>query len=424
MNTEIICAAFIIFLWLLTTRDALIRLSGGKIRRIEMDDRDFAEKLEYWKDHQGDYAVVFKILTYLPVTVMAVYVYERISATYPDMTVVKATMATIGTMFVVSAISILIAEFSHGRLDILVLRLTMPIVNLLAHSLFIPLVLLVRAAAKGNRDLNDIESSNEATTAEDEILSLVEQDDEEGWAGSLDEDEKKMIRGIFDLNDTPVREIMTPRVDMTALKADSTVVDAKKIIIESGHSRIPVYEGSIDEIKGIIYAKDFLDDSKKDASLGTFIHKPTFIPETKNVGSLLEEFKQGNIHAAIIIDEYGGTSGIVTLEDILEEIVGEIRDEYDSEEEGESGIIELPEDTLVVDARYLIDDLNEEYELDLAEDEDVDTIGGLVCGEFGRIPEAGEELTLESGVVITVLKADKRKILTLKIKLPDDSEDR
>ncbi len=421
MSIEIFFITSVVFLWLVIASDALNRLSGGRIRRIEMDDRLLAERLESWKDYKEDYYVVFKILIFLLVALMALSAYGVILHFYPDITLNMGLLIELGVVFVITVISIIAAEFCRDKFDIMLLRLAMPLVKLLANTLFLPLLALLHLIELGVRELADSDSGSDSATAEDEIMSLVDQDDDEGEKGSLEEDEKRMIRGIFDLNDTLVREIMTPRVDMTALSSDTSVKEAKKEIIQSGHSRIPIYDNSIDEIKGIIYAKDFLDDDKVYGTLSDLAHKPTFVPETKNVGDLLEEFKEGSIHAAIIIDEYGGTSGIVTLEDILEEIVGEIRDEYDSEEEAETGLVEIGENVLAVDARYLISDLNEEYELNLPEDEDVDTIGGYVCGEFGRIPEGGEELTLEDSTVITVLKADKRKILTLKIILPEEN---
>ena len=144
------------------------------------------------------------------------------------------------------------------------------------------------------------DSDEEKTSAEDEIMSLVEHDGNE-LGESLEEDEKRMIRGIFDLDDTLVREIMTPRVDMTTLPVKASIEEAKHTIVKSGHSRIPIYGKNIDEIKGIIYAKDFLDTGKSFTTLSDFMHAPLFIPETKNVGDLLEEFQTNKIHVAIII---------------------------------------------------------------------------------------------------------------------------
>lgn len=230
-----------------------------------------------------------------------------------------------------------------------------------------------------------------------------------------------MIRGIFDLDATLVRAIMTPRVDLDALPDTAGVAELKQEILGTGHSRIPIYGESIDHIVGILHAKDLLDSdriSQPDGVRG-MLHAPLFIPETKNIGDLLEEFQQNVTHFAVVVDEYGGTAGIVTLEDILEEIVGEIMDEYDREED-EPVRHMLPGGGMIVDARTSIDELNQEMQLHLPDDEDFDTIGGYVSSVLGRIPKAGEVLTTDH-FVLEVLEADDRRILKAKLQpiLPD-----
>ena len=170
----------------------------------------------------------------------------------------------------------------------------------------------------------------------------------------------------------------------------------------------------------VLYAKDFLSDSANDKTLDELAHHPLFVPDSKNVSSLLKEFKNSSIHVAIIIDEYGGTSGVVTLEDILEKIVGEIRDEYDDEEEGESIPEVLEDGSIIFEARTLISKVNDYLDIDIPDDENVDTIGGFTCREFGRIPEVGETLQLEDIALITVVEADQRKIISVKIKAMND----
>jgi len=160
---------------------------------------------------------------------------------------------------------------------------------------------------------------------------------------------------------------------------------------------------------------------KKHLLLSDFMHPPLFIPETKNVGDLLEEFQANKIHVAIIIDEYGGTAGVVTLEDIIEEIVGEIKDEYDDNEDENNEMCLLPDGSIQAEGRCLIDDINQEFDLELPEDEDVDTIAGYVCGEFGKIPKENEEITIDDIATFKILKADKRKVLLVKI-TPYDEE--
>jgi CBS domain containing-hemolysin-like protein len=266
---------------------------------------------------------------------------------------------------------------------------------------------------------NSQEDDEEKATTEDEILSLVDQDDnsEDDEESSLEEDEKRMIRGVFDLDNTSVREIMTPRVDVNALSMEDSVEDAVKLFIETGDSRIPVYEENVDNIKGILYAKDFLNSEKiKDKSLIELARRPIFIPETKEVGDLLQEIQKTRNHFSVVIDEYGGTAGIVTLEDIIEEIVGEIRDEYDADEDDAPMHVEMPDGSVVFDARTLIDDVNEVLDSDIPDDEDVDTIGGFICGEFGYIPLKGETLDLnDHDLKVTILQADNKKIIKIKI---------
>ena len=188
-------------------------------------------------------------------------------------------------------------------------------------------------------------------------MSLVEQDAaEEAETGTLEASERRMIRGIFDLGETLVKEIMTPRVDIEALQTRTTFQDAKRKIVECGHTRIPVFRNSIDDIIGVVYSKHLLDDEKlREANtLEHIMQEPVFIPETKNVDDLLDEFRQTKIHLAVIIDEYGGTAGIVTIEDILEEIVGEIQDEFDVGEEV-AEVAEADDGSFEVDARTPVD---------------------------------------------------------------------
>jgi magnesium and cobalt transporter len=330
----------------------------------------------------------------------------------------KIFLAALG-VFLMLIIAETCARLLLLSLDIAILKISMPLIKFLYYTILFPVVFVMEFIEDKMENLTQDEDKDEKATAEDEILSLVESDDDDD-KNSLEEDEKRMIKGIFDLDDTPVREIMTPRVDVTALPLDASIEDAKQEFVKSGHSRIPIYEDRIDEIKAIIMAKDFLDDSNLEGkTLGELGHVPIFIPETKAVGDLLEEVKITNNHFAVIIDEYGGTSGIVTLEDIIEEIVGDIRDEYDTEDDAEPEPQFNEDGSITIDARMNIDDLNDLLETDIST-EDADTIGGFVCGEMGKIPEDNEELVLDEKLKITVLKADKRRIISLKLELLED----
>ena len=225
----------------------------------------------------------------------------------------------------------------------------------------------------------------------DEIRMLVDVSQEEGI---LEQEESQMIRSIIELGDTTVREIMVPRIDMVALPEDATFDEAVTVAIHDGHSRIPIYRDSSDNIIGVLYVKDllaFLQADERPHLLPTAYVRPAYyIPESKPVDALLEEMRRAKIHLAIVMDEYGGTAGLVTIEDILEEIVGDIQDEYDAEEQ--LAIQHQEDGSVLVDGMVPIDEVNDLLNVDLPT-EDFDTLGGFVVGLLGRAPKPGEEVT-------------------------------
>lgn len=245
---------------------------------------------------------------------------------------------------------------------------------------------------------------------EEELKMLVEAGEEEGV---LEEEEKEMIHSIFEFTDTVVRKVMVPRIDMDAIEVNSTVDELMEVITNAGHSRIPIYEETIDNIVGIVHAKDLLralHENGHKVTVKELMHPPYVIPENKMVDELLSEFKKSKIQMAIVVDEYGGTAGLVTIEDLLEEIVGDIMDEYDVEE---PKIEILDENTCVVDARVPIDEVNEQMDLALPEEE-FDTIGGFVFGLLGREAHEGEVITYDNADLV-VEKTDGRRIQKVKV---------
>ncbi len=272
-------------------------------------------------------------------------------------------------------------------------------------------------------DLHELDEDEDRATTVDEIISLVEQDaHDEDEESALEDSERRMIRGIFDLDETLVKEIMTPRVDIDALVNTASIAEAKKLIVRSGHSRIPVYNESIDQIVGLVYAKDLLNDERIDRNGGLkqFLHAPVFVPETKNIGDLLDEFRQTKKQIAVIIDEYGGTAGLVTIEDILEEIVGEIRDEYDLHEVDELYTFD-GEGRVIAEARTPIDEINELLNTTIPVDEDYDTIGGYITSKLGRIPRNQEVIQIDD-LEVQIVEADERKIARLNLRRLDRQE--
>ncbi len=239
----------------------------------------------------------------------------------------------------------------------------------------------------------------------------------------LAEEEKEMIHGIEELPDTEVKEIMLPRPDMICADENSSLDQIRDLVKKGGHSRIPIYKENIDNITGIIHVKDlFLKEAqaKKITNLSQLARKAYFVPETKKIDELLREFKRDKNHMAIVVDEYGGTAGLVTLEDILEEIVGEIQDEYDMEV---PPIQKLDDRTYRVDAKVSMEDLNEELGTDIAQ-KGFETVGGFIYDLVGSVPEEGKALEYKSErmrLKIIVEKVKGQRIKTVKVTLTQAS---
>jgi CBS domain containing-hemolysin-like protein len=241
----------------------------------------------------------------------------------------------------------------------------------------------------------------------EELLRLVEL--QEGNGGG-ENGELAIIRRVANMVDTTAREIMVPRIDMVAAEATSSVNDVRELIVQHGFSRIPVYEERVDNIVGVVYAKDILRWFGQEPNLRALARPPYVIPEGKHIDELLTELQEQKVHMAIVVDEYGGTAGLVTIEDILEEIVGEIQDEYDREE---ATIQRLTDTEAVLDARVSVDALNEMFNLEIAS-EDFDTLGGFVYHELGRMPAPGDEVH-SNGITLRVLSILGRRIKKVRV---------
>jgi putative hemolysin len=236
-----------------------------------------------------------------------------------------------------------------------------------------------------------------ALVTEEELKLLVNVGAEEGL---IEKDEREMIEGILIFGDTLVREVMVPRIHFVALESDATVADALDLAMSAGHSRIPVFQETIDNVVGVLYVRDLLPllrDGQLGRGIGGLTRPVYYVPETMKVDDLLRNLQTRKVHMAIVVDEYGGTAGLVTIEDLLEEIVGEIQDEYDVEE---PSVKETGAHSWLVDARVSLDDLNLETGLQL-ETEEVDSLGGLVYERLGSIPQVGDHVEI-GNVTITV----------------------
>ncbi|MFN3982294.1 MAG: hemolysin family protein [Caldilinea sp.] len=258
----------------------------------------------------------------------------------------------------------------------------------------------------------DEEESDESIFMSEDGLRLLMQVNEE--ESEIQESEKQMIASILEMDETVAREVMVPRIDMVTLDVNTSLRDALDTIIEYGHSRIPVYEGNVDVIIGLLYAKDLLKcfrENRMDAPIRELLRAPYFIPASKKVTALFREMQQQRVHLAIIVDEYGGVAGLVTIEDILEEIVGDIQDEYDIREEAyyqPSG-----DHAYIVNSRLDLDSLSDLLDIDI-EEEEADTVGGLIYSRLGHVPEQGEMLEIE-GWRFTVLSLDGRRIVQVRV---------
>ena len=244
----------------------------------------------------------------------------------------------------------------------------------------------------------------------------------EGVQEVLEEGESQMVRSITRLDETVAREIMVPRTDIIAIDADSPLSEVVRTIINHGFSRIPIYEETIDNIVGVIYAKDLLrlwGERNPQIELRELARKTHFIPETKRIDELLQEFRVKRVHMAVVVDEYGGVAGLVSLEDLMEEIVGEIEDEFDV---GRTQIETVSPTEVVMDGGVGIDQLNDRFSLGI-EGQDFDTIGGFILARLGKIPNPGDEIQ-EDGFRISVLSTTGRRVRKVKItQVPPVQED-
>jgi putative hemolysin len=254
--------------------------------------------------------------------------------------------------------------------------------------------------------------------SEDGLRFLLNVSDEQAV---IEDEEKEMIASIFEFSDKLVREVMVPRMDMAAVSSDISMLEALEVILKAGHSRIPIYRDSIDNVQGVLYAKDllkYLRDGRTDTPIGKIARPAYFIPESKKVDELLQELQKRKVHMAVVVDEYGGTAGLVTIEDLLEEIVGEIQDEYDAEEPTVEAVNTYE---YLFDARVPIDEVNKLLGVELP-DEGGDTLGGFIYSQLGKVPALGDRVEYQN-VTIEVLSVNGRRIKQVRAILTPPSDD-
>ncbi len=291
-----------------------------------------------------------------------------------------------------------------------ILRMFLPAFSLVRVIAF-PLLAVSRNLLEREEQREEKEEDRE--TSEEEIETFIDGATEEGI---IDKGEDELLRSVVEFADTVVREVMTPRATMVCIRRDATIDNLKDLIIKEKYSRVPVYKDRLDNVEGIVMAKDILeysDDKHKAQPIEALIRPVAFVPEAMPVADLLREFQKVKVKMAIVVDEHGGVSGLVTMEDVVEEIVGEIQDEYDTDE---AQIFENGPLDFTVSGATEVEELEELFDVELAEDDFI-TVGGLITHDLGRLPHKGESLRIK-GLVLEVLEIDQKKVKKLRIRRP------
>ncbi|MEA3297279.1 MAG: hemolysin family protein [candidate division Zixibacteria bacterium] len=276
-----------------------------------------------------------------------------------------------------------------------------------------PIIMIYRRSIERIRDAIPVTEEEKEEIVERAIETLA---DEAGIGETIVEDEEKeMIGQIFLLDQTVVREIMIPRIDITAIERQMSFRGIRELVLKDGHSRYPVFDETIDKIAGLLYVKDLFSNMPEPGEsfvIEKYLRQPYFVPETKIIGELLKEFKNQRLHIAIVVDEYGGVAGLVTLEDIIEEIFGEIQDEHDAEE---AEFLKLPDGSYQVNANLLVEELQDNLDTDYAQG-DYDTVGGLIYDLVGSVPSEGQKIRWHQ-LEFEIVKIEGQRILSVRVKM-------
>ena len=396
---------------------ALVSIRRSRVEQLVDEGRPGARRVRRLLDEPGRFLAVSQ----LGLTVIGFF-----ASAYAAVSLVESLRGLLAPVAGNSAegialviVTILLALFTIVFAELVPKTLALANAERVAIALSLPIEFLARALSPLIALLTGITStiakafganvSNEAQITAEELRLIVERGGEQGV---LEAEEEQMINAVIELGSRRVHEVMVPRIAMATIQATATFDEAIETIVEHGHSRIPVYDESVDEILGILYAKDLLPFLRESAGprpdLRTLLRTPVYIPESMTVDDLLHEFQRRKVHIAIVLDEYGGTAGLVTIEDLLEEIVGEIQDEYDVEE---PMVVRLSEDEARLDGRASVDDLAELFDTNLGlEDEDeYDTVGGLIYHRIGGVPSPGDRVEVD-GLILTVETTDGRRV--------------
>jgi len=401
------------------TELALVTARRGRLDQLEEEGNRRAGRVRRLKEHPARFLAVVQVgitfVGFLAAAFAGASLSDGLEALLeglPAVTPYAASLALIIVTALLTIFTIIFGELvpkaialAHAERVAIVFA---PLIDGLGR-VFAPLVAFLTWTTSRIAHLFGVDVTREQQVSAEELRLLIEQSGEQGV---LEAEEEQMIHAVIELGERRLHEVMTPRIAIVALPATASFEEAIDRIVEEGHSRIPVFETTVDEIVGILYAKDLLpflkpNDGERPA-LRSLLRTPVFVPESMTIDDLLHEFQRRKVHMAIVLDEYGGTAGLLTIEDLLEEIVGEIQDEYDVEEEL---VVRLSDDEARVDGRAAVDDLEELFDIELTlEDEDeYDTIGGLIYHRVGGIPSPGDHVEVPP-LRLTVESTDGRRV--------------
>lgn len=411
---SLLCSAFFS-----AAETALTSMSKLHIKKaIEHQGKD-AAVLEKWVKN-SDSILIFLLIGNTLVNICAASLGTIIVTDFlGDSPVGRIAAITTGIMtFIVLVFSEITPKTFAKQHSEKISLLVIGFLDVLSHF-FIPVIFLFKIIAKfiikilGGK-LQDVYTP----ITEEEIMALVNVGSKEG---ALEKEECEMIHGVMEFSDTMVSKIMWPRVEMRIIKADASLKQGIEFIVATGYSRIPVYEGTIDNIVGILYCKDVLKYFTNDNSdlekikVKDIMRKPCFVSTNKKLDDVLREFQRQHMHMGIVVDEYGGTAGLVTFEDLLEEIVGDIQDEYDNDTKRGELIKILDEKTAIVKAKISIDELNKLFELNLPEETSYDSLGGFITSITEVLPKKGDVIDYKNILLIEILEANEKRVSKVKI---------
>jgi putative hemolysin len=418
---ELLIIAFLTFLegFFVAAEIALVSIRRSRVEQLVDEGRPGARRVRRLLDEPGRFLAVSQlgltVIGFFASAYAAVSLVESLAGLLVSVGMDRGTAEGVSLVIVTVLLALFTIVFAElvpktlalANAERFAIVLSLPI-EFLARALG-PLIAFLTGITSGIARMFGANVSNEAQITAEELRLIVERGGEQGV---LEAEEEQMINAVIELGSRRVHEVMVPRIAMAAMEATATFDEAIETIVEHGHSRIPVYEESVDEILGILYAKDLLPFLRENAGprpeLRSLLRTPVYIPESMTVDDLLHEFQRRKVHIAIVLDEYGGTAGLVTIEDLLEEIVGEIQDEYDAEE---PMVVRLSDDEARVDGRASVDDLSELFDthLGLEDEDEYDTVGGLIYHRIGGVPSPGDRIDVD-GLTLTVESTDGRRV--------------